>query len=178
VAARALAAGTRRPELPLVQARAALLAEDEPAARRHLATAREINPRYAFGRTLELLLDRRTGRTDPLESARRERLAELAEGRAKGDEWPDSWLEQALLEAAFEPAASPAPLAALDRAITLGFRDADLLLVDPFAAELRARRGFAARVERIRQLGAAEARGVAGAPWLPAGLLTGNAASR
>lgn len=178
VAARALAAGTRRPELPVVRARAALLAGDEPAARKHLAAARDVNPRYGFGRSLELLLDRRSGRTDPLETARRQRLAELAKGRASGDEWPDSWLEQALLEAAFESAASPAPLAALDRAITLGFRDADLLLVDPFAAELRARTGFAARVERIRQLVAVEAQGVAGASWLPAGLLTGNAASR
>lgn len=178
VAARALAAGTRRPELPVVQARAALLAGDEPAARGHLAAAREVNPRNGFGRTLELVLDRRSGSTDPLETARRQRLAELAEGRASGDEWPDSWIEQALLDAAFEPAASPAPLAALDRAIELGFRDADLLLVDPFAVELRTRTGFPARVEHIRQLVAVEAQGVAGAPWLPAGLLTGNAASR
>ncbi|MDX1997562.1 MAG: winged helix-turn-helix domain-containing protein [Thermoanaerobaculia bacterium] len=178
VAARALAAGTRRPELPVVRARAALLAGDEPAARRHLVAAREVNPRYGFGRSLELLLDRRSGSTDALETARRERLAELTEGREKGDEWPDSWLEQALLDAAFEPTASPAPLGALDRAIALGFRDADLLLVDPFAAELRARTGVAARVERIRQLVAVESQGVAGAPWLPAGLLTGNAASR
>lgn len=178
VAARALAAGTRRPELAVVRARAALLASDEAAARRHLAAAREINPRFSLVGTLELLLDRRARKTDALETVHHQLLSELTEGRANGDEWPDSWLEQALLEAAFEPAESPAPLVALDRAIALGFRDADLLLVDPFAAELRARRGFAARVESIRQLVATEAQGVAGAPWLPAGLLAGSAASK
>jgi|CXWL01.1.fsa_nt_gi DNA-binding winged helix-turn-helix (wHTH) protein/tetratricopeptide (TPR) repeat protein len=178
IAARALAAGTRRPELAVVRARAALLAGDEAAARGHLEAAQHLNDRYGLGVSLQLLLDRRRGTTAKLAARCRERFGALAEGRASGDEWPDSWLEEALLLAAFEPAASPAPLAALDRAIEAGFRDADLLLVDPFAVELRARPGFPARIEIVRRLVATEVQGVLGAPWLPPDLLAGSAASR
>lgn len=177
IAARALELGTRRAELEVVRARSALLAGDEAAARHSLAAALEINGRFGLAASLTLVLDGRA-RGSGLEKRFHQRITELAEARSQGDEWPDSWVEQALLAATFEPDGSAAPLAALDQAIAAGFRDADLLLVDPFAAELRARPGFPARVERIRQRVAREVQGVTGAPWLPAGLIAGSAASK
>lgn len=178
IAARALAAGTRRPELAVIRARAALLAGDVAAAQGQLATARAINERFGLAASLELILEGRARPATELASRYRERLSALALARQEGDEWPDGWLEQALLAAAFEPTGSPVPLDSLDQAIETGFRDADLLLIDPFALELRARPGFAVRVERIRERVAAEVQGVLAAPWLPADLLAGSAASR
>lgn len=148
---------------------------DEPKARGFFRQALEIDPGYPRARTRLLLLDRRqeAAATAALEKRYHDELREIREGRAAGDEWPGASIDAALLEAGFGD--SEAALRSVDEAIRLGYRDAGWLELDPMLARLRRHPGFAGRMARIRELVAAERRRVAGAPWLPPGLLGGGA---
>ncbi len=95
-------------------------------------------------------------------------------GRAEGDEWPDSAIDEALLEAGFGN--EDEAFRALDTAISLGYRDASWLLLDPMLASLRDDPGFIRRIETIRRLVSTERQRVEGAGWLPPSFLGGNAA--
>jgi DNA-binding winged helix-turn-helix (wHTH) protein/tetratricopeptide (TPR) repeat protein len=177
IAAQAVQRGTRRPELPEIRGVVALLAGDEARAESFFREALAVEPAFIRARIRLLVASRRTprGGADPgLERRRRELADELRRGRAQGDEWPDSAVDELLLAAGFDH--EEAALQALDAAIGLGFRDKGWLLVEPMLATLRSAPGLLLRIERIQRLVDAERQRVAGAPWLPAGLLDGSAA--
>lgn len=173
IAASASARGIRRPELPTLRGIVALMRGDDQNARALFEEGLSIAPGYPPAATRLLLLDRRQRGAPDAVLTRRYRavVAAIREGRAGGDEWPESALDETLLATGFGE--SDAAFAALDEAIRLGYRDADWLQLDPMLADLRAHPGFARRIEGIRELVAGERRQVAGAAWLPPGLLDG-----
>lgn len=186
VAEAALARGVRRPELWEVRGEVALLRGDEGAARRAFGEALAVAPGFPRARIrlllLDLAVDGPRGRGARVEGETL--LREIRTDQSQGDEWPDAWIDEALLEAGMaraDPAALPRALAALDGAAAHGYRDAGWLLLEPGLAPLRTEAGFLRRVEAIRDAIEAERQRIAGAPWLPPGLLDavpGRAARR
>jgi DNA-binding winged helix-turn-helix (wHTH) protein/tetratricopeptide (TPR) repeat protein len=156
IAARAIARGLRRPEPHAIRGAVALMEGDEPRAEAFFRDALAVDRDHLRAKTRLLLLAWRRSPADPdLERRRGTEVNAIRLARAEGDEWPDS---------------------AIDAAIGLGYRDADWLLLDPMLAGLRRNPGFAARIERIRRLVAAERQRVVGAAWLPPSLLDPAAA--
>ncbi|HEX4960211.1 MAG TPA: hypothetical protein VF173_05185 [Thermoanaerobaculia bacterium] len=171
IAAKAVARGIRRPELAEIRGTVALLEGDERRAKTLYEEALTIEPAYTRARTRLLLLAQ--GSSD-IDHNRRQLIEDLRRGRSEGDEWPDSALDETLLEAG--SGRSAAALAALDVAISQGYRDKEWLLLDPMLAGLRGNPGLLSRIEKIRLLIDAERQRVLGAPWLPPSLLDGKAA--
>lgn len=170
VAAEAISRGIERPEPLLVRGHLAWLGGQKDAAAHFYRRAARLNPRLsAAGAYLAALLGPRRHRAAQHRSdGGRCRGAE----RPDGDEWPLAALADVVrCETAGDRAAA---LAALDRAIDLGYRDDAWLLVDPALASLRGDAGFDARVGRIRGLVTAERTVVEGASWIPAGVLSGS----
>jgi DNA-binding winged helix-turn-helix (wHTH) protein/Tfp pilus assembly protein PilF len=171
IASRGIDRGIRRPELPAIRGTVALMEGDEAKARRFFEEALKIDSEFPRARTVLLLLDRRQASAAPavLEQRYRDAVLNLRQARTAGDEWPDGPIDEMLLETGFGH--EDEALQALDVAIQLGYRDADWLLLDPMLAGLRRDPELQLRVEKIRQLVAAERRRVMGAPWLPPSFL-------
>jgi DNA-binding winged helix-turn-helix (wHTH) protein/Tfp pilus assembly protein PilF len=171
IAARAIARGIRRPELPTIRGTVALLDGDPRRAQAFFRDALEIAPGFPPAAVRLLLLSPRGA---AFERRSRELIETARRGRAEGDEWPDSALDEALLSLGLGD--EEAALRALDTAIHLGDRDAGWLLLDPQLAGLRGHPGFVQRIETIHRLVDAERQRVAGSAWLPPSLLDGKAA--
>ena len=144
----------------------AALRGDRGEARAHYQRAVEMSPRSSAPVRLLAMAAAEPGaqEADVLQA-----IESLQQADADGNEWPPSSIDLALLATARGD--GPSALAALDRAIELGYRDSAWLLVDPGLAALREQPGFWLGVERIRALVAAERERVLGADWLPDGFL-------
>jgi DNA-binding winged helix-turn-helix (wHTH) protein/tetratricopeptide (TPR) repeat protein len=176
IAARGLARGIRRAELPDMRGNVALRQGDRSRAKSLYAAALAVSPADLEARTRLLVLDleRPGDRAARLEHDRQGLLADIRQSRAAGDEWPESAIDETVLETA--AGNRDAAFRGLDVAIGLGYRDLGALNVDPLLAPLRSDPRFGPRVERLRGLVDAERQRVLGAPWLPPALLAGTAA--
>lgn len=163
----AVEAGIERPELFELRGHLAVMQGETGKARKLYGAALEISPRSPASIRLLALSVARDPETFGSES--RAVLEEMDESLRSGNEWPPSAIDLAILATATGD--FDGSLAAIDRAIDLGYRDSAWLLVDPALAALREEAGFWPRIERVRALVATEREIVLAAGWLPDGFL-------
>lgn len=175
IARAAIERGILRPELHRLRSLVAFAAGRRDETRRELDRALALDPKNPSTLVRQLWLDRDGGGAISgleLERRYRELSRQIGEELARGDSWPGVALDLVVLETGF--GRPEAALAALDRALELGFRDEAFLRVDPMLESLRREAGFAERLERLRLAVEVERQGVLGAPWLPAGFVAAD----
>lgn len=167
----ALASGISRSELHGVLGDIAMLRGARDEAADQYRRAIELSSRNCAAAVRLWILDKNSGRTlEGSTAACYGAPSEVFEDEKEWiDEYPGDRIEAAVAWA--EAGDLPRALGFLDRAIDLGYRDADWLLLDPYLAPLRRSPELMTRIERIRTLTEEERHEVLSAPWLPEGLV-------
>ncbi len=155
--------GVVRPEPPTILGHVALLRGEREAALERYREATAISARMHPAAQRLLVLE------SAPESALRARVNGLHKDYAEGAEWPPAAIDEAALHVGLGDL--DAALAALDRAIELGYRESDWLMLDPMFSALREHPGFVGRIERLALLVEEERQKVLNATWLPANFL-------
>ncbi len=163
----AVEAGVERPELFELRGHLAAMQGDTEQAREMYRQAIEITPRSSAAERLQVLAVREDPDTYGPEAVRE--IEQIDESLRAGIEWPPAAIDLAILATAIGD--QSAAVAAIDRAIDLGYRDSAWLLVDPALADLREEAGFWLLIERIGERVAGEREAVLAADWLPPGFL-------
>ena len=168
LARQALGRGIRRPEPLMIQGHVAWMQGREKIAGQLYRRAAAVNDRQSSADAYLAALG--APGEEPAVAEGATGTASCRTTRRSGaDEWPLVPLADVLRCAGRGDRV--AALEALDAAIDRGYRDDDWLLVHPGFASLRRDRMLQARIDRIRELIAAERARVQSAAWLPGELL-------
>jgi len=138
----AMARGTEHADLHILAAELALIRGDGQAATEALRKAAALRPQASLPATL---LGLHAGKTDP--GWARQRAQELTGYLEQEQGNPSDWLEIVQLQMAAGD--RPAALAALDKAVTLGYSDIATLRVSPLFRQLADDPAFAQAIDRI-----------------------------
>lgn len=160
--AEALTRGTPHPDLYMLQGELALQRGDRAAARAAFAQALRLRPQSSLGLTVNGLY----AEPAPTPDWVARRIAELRPLPTQPAPWPGVHLELAMLELARQQPVAAA--AALDAAVTAGYRDRAYLQASPLFAALRGDPGYARVLARIDADIARQRAQVTSAAWKPA----------
>lgn len=138
----AMARGTEHADLHILAAELALIRGDAQAATQALRKAVALRPQASLPATLAGLY---AGKTDP--GWARQRAQELTGYLEQEQGNPSDWLEVVQLQVAAGD--RPAALAALDKAVALGYSDIATLRVSPLFRQLASDPAFAQAIDRI-----------------------------